>query len=85
MRGVACDCEGSKLGLPERSADPLQRPVNLVAGYHKWWGNTDRVSMGILGKDASALQRLTVATCVAVSASSSQHYLASPRRRIMGA
>jgi hypothetical protein len=58
-------CEGSNLGLPERSSDPLQRPVDLVAGYHKWRGNADCVSMGILGKDASTLQRLRVATCVA--------------------
>ena len=44
-----------QLGLPERSFDPLQRPVDLIARYHKWWGNADRVSMGILSKDASAL------------------------------
>ena len=56
---------GSKLGLPERSFDPLQRPVDLIAGYHKRRGDADRVFMGILGKDAPALQCLTVATRVA--------------------
>jgi len=44
---------------PIRSS--AQRPG---AGYDKWWGN-DCVFMGILGKDASALQCLTVSTCAA--------------------
>src|SRR5258708_13163072 len=65
--GSSANCRAlpSREILPQRGPDLLQRPVDLVARDHKWRGDADRVSMGVLGKDASALQCLTVATCIA--------------------
>src|SRR5882724_9404372 len=65
--GFSLDCRAlpSREILPQRGSDLLQRPVDLVAGDHKWRGDADGVSVGVLGKDASALQCLTVATCIA--------------------
>jgi hypothetical protein len=66
----AVDIEGHA-ALPSREillqggSDLLQRPVDLIAGDHKWRGDADRVLMGVLRKDASALQCLAVATCAA--------------------
>src|ERR1700694_1871454 len=51
--------------LPQGAFDLLQRPVDLIAGDHKWRGDADCVLMGVLRKDASALQCLAVATCAA--------------------
>src|SRR5713101_7130820 len=65
LTSLNCRASPSREILPQRGSDLLQRPVDLIAGDHKWRGDADRVSMGVLGKDASALQRLTVATCVA--------------------
>src|SRR5580698_6349523 len=51
--------------LSQRGSEPVQRPVNLVAGDYKWRGDADHVFMGVLGKDAPALKCLAVATCTA--------------------
>jgi hypothetical protein len=48
--------------LPENGCDPLQCPVDLISGDDKWWRDTDRLLMGILGEDPPAPQRLAVAT-----------------------
>jgi hypothetical protein len=50
---------------PQNGSDPLQRPVDLIAGNHEWRGDADRVSMGVLGKNPPALQRFTIATRIA--------------------
>jgi len=51
--------------MPQSGSDLLQRPVDLIAGDHKWRGDADGVFMSVLSKDASALECLTVATCIA--------------------
>jgi hypothetical protein len=51
--------------VPQSGSDPLQRPVDLIAGDHKWRADADCVFMGILGKDPPALERLAVATRIA--------------------
>src|SRR6202158_4501719 len=51
--------------LPQRGSDRLQRPVDLIAGDHKWRGDADRVFMSVLRKEACSLQCLTIATCTA--------------------
>ncbi len=49
------NCLPSREILPQGGSDLLQRPVDLIAGDHKWRGDADRVLMGVLRKDASAL------------------------------
>src|SRR5258705_13647204 len=58
----ALNCMPSREILRQRGADLLQRPVDLIAGDHKWRGDADRVHVRVLGKGASALPCLTVAT-----------------------
>jgi hypothetical protein len=55
----------SRQVVPQNGSDPLQRPVDLIAGDHEWRGDADRVSVGILGKNPPALQRFTIATRIA--------------------
>src|ERR1700692_3313120 len=57
-----CRALPSREIVPQSGFDPLQRPVDLIAGDHKWRADADRVFMGILGKDPPALERLTIAT-----------------------
>jgi hypothetical protein len=40
---------------PQSGSDLLQRPVDLISGNHKRRRDADRVSMGVPGKDASAV------------------------------
>src|ERR1700746_2756732 len=49
--------------LPQSGFDPFKSPVDLIPSDHKRWRDADRVFMGVLGKNASALQRLTIAAC----------------------
>src|SRR5258705_4588262 len=65
--GFSLNCRAlpSRKILPQRGSDLLQRPVDLVAGDHKWRGDADGVSVGVLGKDASALQCLTITAWIA--------------------
>src|SRR5258706_15593891 len=58
----ALNCMPSREILRQRGADLLQRPVDLIAGDHKWRGDADRVPVRVLGKGASALPCPTVAT-----------------------
>src|SRR3979409_2343737 len=62
---LVCRAPPSREIVPQRGCDPLQRPVDLIRGDHKRRRDPDRVSMGVLGKDASALQGLAVATYIA--------------------
>src|ERR1700682_905053 len=62
---LICRAPPSREIVPQGGCDPLQRPVDLIGGDHKWRRDADRVAMGVLGKDASALQGLAVAAGVA--------------------
>jgi len=67
--------------VPQSGSDPLQRPVDLIAGDHKCRANTDCVLRGILGKDHPALQCLTVETrmaCFRVKFDRQRHFSGSP-------
>src|SRR5258708_34590328 len=59
------NCFPSRETPRQGSSDPVQRPVDLVAGDHKWRRDADGVNVRVLGKDASTLQGLAVATCAA--------------------
>src|SRR6266436_9421008 len=63
--GDGCRALPSGKILRQRGPDPLQRPLDLLGGDHKWRGDADRVDVRVLGKDASLLQGLTVAACAA--------------------
>ena len=37
--------------VSQNGSDLLQHPIDLIAGDHKWRGDANRVSMGILGEN----------------------------------